>query len=170
VRRYDLTKLSCFVRFTNDKLRYYIAMTYAWQRMRRHTPRLPDPDVYRAGAFFVTAVTRHRRRWFADPTCASIALDGFAWLSGAKDAVDVDTCIVMPDHMHAIFILKPGHATLAYAVNHYKGYVTRQMRLTGLVDFAWQQRYYERVIHNEPAMQAIRRYIANNKAPRPVDP
>ncbi|HHS98491.1 MAG TPA: hypothetical protein ENK08_11485 [Chloroflexi bacterium] len=45
-----------------------------------------------------------------------------------------------------------------------KAAITRRIRLAGGDGFAWQRNYYERIIRDERALRAIRRYIRANPA------
>ena len=100
-----------------------------------------------------------------------------------------DAYVVMPNHVHLIVgILPPAPSvetrrgaslpqdddmprrfgplrkhSLSSIINHYKGRATKRIRRTGLLpDFAWQPRFYDRVIRNERERRATRRYILDN--------
>ena len=80
----------------------------------------------------------------------------------------------MPDHIHGIiFINKPDKISweankfgaqrnnLASIIRGYKSAVTKYANENNL-GFAWQPRYYDRVIRNEKEYQNIRSYIYDN--------
>lgn len=76
----------------------------------------------------------------------------------------------MPNHMHALLLLKSGSSTsdsgihLSTVVNSYKGVVTKEVRkLTGNPNLqVWQRNYYERIVMTERALRNIRSYILYN--------
>lgn len=41
---------------------------------------------------------------------------------------------------------------------------TKRIWAAGFRDFAWQERFYDRIIRDERALKRIREYIANNPA------
>jgi putative transposase len=47
-------------------------------------------------------------------------------------------------------------------VGQSKSIVTKRAHACGHVDFAWQLRFYDVTIRDEPGLEAIRGYIANN--------
>lgn len=90
--------------------------------------------------------------------------------------VALDEFVVMPNHVHGIiFINKPEHeqwqpnkfgpqsGNLASIIRGYKAAVKKYATINQ-VEFAWQSRYYDRVIRSEKELQNIRQYIYNNPA------
>jgi REP element-mobilizing transposase RayT len=57
---------------------------------------------------------------------------------------------------------KPG--TLGVIINHFKSRCTKSIRAAGGMDFAWQSRFYERILRDEQALQNVRAYIRLNPA------
>lgn len=55
---------------------------------------------------------------------------------------------------------KPG--TLGVIINHFKSRCTKSIRAAGYNDFAWQSRFYERILRDEKALQNVRAYIRAN--------
>ena len=104
--------------------------------------------------------------------------------------VRLDAWMVMPNHMHGIIGItteapaRPSVETARRAVStpedaahsarlqahslgaiigQFKSVCTKRIRRTGLLpDFAWQPRFYDRVIRNERERWATRRYVLNN--------
>ena len=101
--------------------------------------------------------------------------------------VEIDEYVVMPNHVHGIVVirsidmsrvetphvaslpeegsrqfgpLKPG--SLSKIIQGYKAAVTRQVRLMGKQDFAWQPRFYDHIIRNDEDLWRIRKYIQDN--------
>jgi len=64
----------------------------------------------------------------------------------------------------AMSAITPDAGSLAVIINQYKGAVTRWARNNGIDDFAWQPRFYDRVVRNEEERLRIRRYIEGNPA------
>ena len=88
--------------------------------------------------------------------------------------VELDDFVVMPNHLHAIlFINKPDKTdwqpnkfgsqsrNLASIIRNYKGSV-KTYATTNNIEFAWQPRYYDRVIRNEKEYANVCEYIFNN--------
>ena len=98
--------------------------------------------------------------------------------------VKIDTVVFMPNHIHGILIFDkaslecPRHDeertrewqtnqfgrqkdNLATVVGSYKSAVTRSVRKVG-DEFAWQTRYYDRVLRNQSEYQTRIRYMWKN--------
>ncbi|HMB90162.1 MAG TPA: hypothetical protein VKP65_04900 [Rhodothermales bacterium] len=65
--------------------------------------------------------------------------------------------------------IAPDAGSLGVIIRSYKAAVTRWARQNGYANFAWQPRFYDHIIRNERALQAIRRYIADNPRHWPHD-
>ena len=101
--------------------------------------------------------------------------------------VALDAWAVMPNHVHGIVTLLPGDVgaprlsteaprrdvstgtvatlrahSLGAIIGQFKGACTRRIRAAGISDFAWQPRFWDRVIRSEHELEATQRYIANN--------
>lgn len=80
-------------------------------RYQRRSLRLQGYDYTRAGLYFVTICTHDRALLFDDPLLRVVAERQWQTLPdhgtrGARPGrVDVDTWIVMPDHVHAIVVI-----------------------------------------------------------------
>ncbi|NBB87877.1 MAG: transposase [Bacteroidetes bacterium] len=74
-----------------------------------------------------------------------------------------------PPQDPAMSAITPDAGSLAVIINQYKGAVTRWARRNGVRDFAWQPRFYDRVVRNKEERLRIRRYIENNPANWPRD-
>ncbi len=164
-------------------------MSYHPDHHHRQSIRLRGYDYTSTGYYFVTICT-HQRRWlFADQRRRSIAEHQWQALAH-MDQVALDAWVVMSNHVHGIIIITggasptPGVAkthpaildnaaqqpfnvtpgSLGAIVRTYKSMVTRLInrieRTPGGV--VWQRGYYERIVRDEAALHAIRRYIENN--------
>lgn len=99
--------------------------------------------------------------------------------------VNLDEFIIMPNHVHGIIILNeppvktpnqtkfdhaaslprvklPRPGSISTVVRSYKSAVTRWAKLNQFQQFAWQPRFYDHIIQDEHALQAIREYIQAN--------
>jgi len=82
----------------------------------REATRLPNYDYSSPGAYFVTVCTQGRRAilsWVIDGQViltdfGRIVDDTWHWLEQQYEYVKLDEYVVMPDHFHAILIIKPG--------------------------------------------------------------
>jgi putative transposase len=162
-------------------------MSYDPDRHHRRSIRLQGYDYAQVGAYYVTLCTHHRNRLFGR------VVDGAMELSEAGQIAErallqtpdvrpntwVDAYLVMPDHVHMIFVIayrdsdaaqgaaafRSPAGTLGAIVRGYKGAVTSQVnKLRGTEGPIWQRNYYEHVVRNDADLNRIRRYIAANPA------
>lgn len=80
--------------------------------------------------------------------------------------VTVDTCVIMPDHVHLILMIdcpngSPRAATPTVSIpqimNSLKTLTSKAFGRT-----LWQRNYYEKIIRSEKELQEVRTYIMNN--------
>ena len=88
--------------------------------------------------------------------------------------VEIDSYIIMPDHIHLIIILDnyPDKAndeirkvvTLSEVIGKFKSYTTKKLGETPVFRsrFEWQKSFYDRIIRNERELYQIRKYIEEN--------
>ncbi|MBK8836726.1 MAG: transposase [Anaerolineae bacterium] len=151
---------------------------------------------YTAGSYFVTICSHKRKRDFGfiedfQMNLSEIGkLADIAWAEIPRHHphVELDTWIVMPDHVHGILHihinnerpdLRPDSGngaqtsnefgpllkgSLQAIMNSYKGAITRQCGKNGHSDFRWQARFWDRLIRNERELIAAREYIMANPA------
>jgi len=101
----------------------------------------------------------------------------------------IDSFVIMPDHVHGILILRKSNveaqnfAPLPYRLsnkgsvnpNHFgpqsknlasiiRGYKAgvKSFAVKNNLYFAWQKRFYERIIRNDDELHRIRKYIDSN--------
>jgi len=99
------------------------------------------------------------------PALARIVADAFHHFDGKRS--DLDSFVVMPNHVHVLFWLRagealersciPGRVFTAKEINH--GQERGRLARTGQ---AWQEGYWDRMICNERHLNAVRSYIARN--------
>ena len=79
----------------------------------RHSIRLKDYDYSQAGAYFVTICTHGKTSLFGDIVdgemrlnrAGQIVMDTWSALPHHYPGLELDECIVMPNHVHGIIIL-----------------------------------------------------------------
>ena len=71
--------------------------------------------------------------------------------------ISLDYYVVMPNHVHIIFILNNCKLHLGEIVRRFKAKTSHTFG-----ESIWQWNYYEHVIRNDQALNKIREYIANN--------
>jgi REP element-mobilizing transposase RayT len=92
--------------------------------------------------------------------------------------VEVDSYVVMPNHLHGIILLagdEPGSSpkrsslSISEVMRRFKSFTTHEygvgVRQHGWPAYPgklWQARFYDRIIRNERELVAIRQYIEQN--------
>ena len=88
-------------------------MKFDPQRHHRRSIRLKGYDYTRAGAYFVTICTQDRACLFGNVyegamhwnAAGNMIQDEWDALPDRFPTLDLDTCIVMPNHLHGILVL-----------------------------------------------------------------
>jgi len=121
-----------------------------------------------------------------------VAAEWWQWLERRYPHVTLDEWIIMPNHIHGIILLgrgdmryecKAGSRTapttaqnprkpLGRLIGAFKTVSTKRINEIRGTPGArlWQRNYYEHVIRNEKALDAIRTYIWTNPSQRTRDP
>ena len=142
---------------------------------QRKSPRLKGYDYSREGAYFITICTHNRVHLFGHIADDEMHLSPVGEIAVARwDAipdhypdVDLDTFIVMPNHVHGILLLtgKSDFKTvLGRVINGYKGAVTAGVCRQHLGIIVWQSRYHDHIIRGETDLNRIRQYVLTNPA------
>jgi REP element-mobilizing transposase RayT len=155
-------------------------------------------DYAQVGAYFITIVTEHRTCLFGN------IIDNKMYLNSAGQVVqsvwtqipehfsgiDVDTFVVMPNHVHGIILITnkvrdsvgAQHAapsepnvqagSIGAIIRSFKSAVTKQYNKESVRRALriWQRNYYEHIIRDENALIRIRDYIATNPTRWSSDP
>lgn len=105
--------------------------------------------------YFVTLVTRQRKNYFQKKkhVVEGLLSDTAIGLNG----VSIDTKIIMPNHVHVIFLLNGSTIPLGEIVRKFKAKVSHLFGQS-----VWQPNYYEHIIRTERALDRIREYIMYN--------
>ena len=154
-------------------------------------------DYRSSGKYFVTICTKNRIPWFGEIKNGIMGLSDIGCVvvgeiqktTLIRSYVDVDTWIVMPNHVHAIIRINANEfndivetqrrcvstdvatliplfrrtaCSLGSIIHQIKCQSTKRIRAMGYFDFAWQSRYYDHIICNELSLESICSYIQNN--------
>jgi REP element-mobilizing transposase RayT len=157
----------------------------------RRSIRLQGFDYSQAGAYFVSICTQNRECLFGEIVDGKMVLNDAGrivqavWddLPNHYLDVELDECVVMPNHVHGIVVivgagLKPAPTTrpastttgtikrygLPEIVRAWKTFSARRINETRKTPGIkiWQRNYYEHIIRNENKLNRIREYIQNN--------
>ncbi|MEK7183575.1 MAG: transposase [Patescibacteria group bacterium] len=156
-------------------------------RYRIPSARLAGWDYAKPGWYFVTICTHKRNHYFGEVVDAAnkgaemalspigqIALQEIVLLRDRRPHVLIDTFVIMPNHVHFLLKLRTpenlqpaaGHTlranSLGAIIGQWKAGVTRSISIAGHADFAWQDRYHDKVIRYAVGLEEIRVYIRNN--------
>jgi putative transposase len=138
--------------------------------------RHPQHDYSSGAGYFVTFVTVHRM-----PVLGEV-IDGEFVTSAAGRIVEtvahglptrfaglgLDAIQIMPDHVHAIFIITSPTGQIGYSladvINVLKGTSSRSINqsLERQGNSIWQRGYYDRVIRSERELEKFRNYLQTN--------
>lgn len=127
---------------------------YKFMKGRKHI-RLPMYDYRSNGYYFVTIVTKERKKILQDKK-QDVEKD-LGEMVRDIHGVTVDTHIVMPNHVHLILSLNDCEISLGEIIRRFKARVSRRSGFP-----LWQANYYEHVIRDEEALNRIREYIIHN--------
>ena len=132
----------------------------------RKNPRLPGYDYATPNYYFVTICTWEKKCIFGSGTQLSgngkIAEQGLLEVNKHFPTVKLDKFVVMPNHIHGIFVLEEGAPNLSAVIGQYKSYVSRQIRLRMPGVKVWQSSYHDHVIRDQKAYEKIWLYIDAN--------
>ncbi|MFN8377866.1 MAG: transposase [Anaerolineae bacterium] len=165
----------------------------------RRSLRLADFDYADERAYFVTICVRDRNPVLGEvqhenvylSTIGEITRDCWLAIPAHSSFVELDSFVIMPDHMHGIIFInhqavdvgarhalplqtqqahaifgKPQPGSLGVIVGSFKSAVTKRAndrRGTPGVPL-WQRNYYDHIIRAEDDLNAIRAYIDTNPA------
>ena len=132
----------------------------------RTHPRMGWYDYSTPGYYFVTICTKDKSCIFGAPeklnNAGCIAHRTMVEIPAHFPGVAVDKFVVMPNHVHAILILKDGKTKLSTVVGQYKSAVTRCLREAGWSQQVWQTSFHDHVIRDQRGYERIWAYIDTN--------
>lgn len=143
-------------------------------------------DYDQGGYYFITFKTLHRAPFLGRIESGQMMLsdEGKQAVQLWKEIpskfpfVELDEFVIMPDHVHAILLIKENRSTinreptgdafesrnpmrhngLSKVVRWYKGRATFELRKLN-ERFEWQSRYHDKIIRNENHLEITRQYI-----------
>ena len=152
--------------------------------LKRKHPRLGNFDYSSNGAYFVTICTQNRRcvlskivgRGLAPAESfdseyslyGKIAEEQLLLLGERFSCLTIDDYVIMPNHIHAIFMIKDETAgasprpTIMDIVCAYKSLTTKQCKNNGFRDNIFQTSFYEHIIRDRHDYDEIKKYIYEN--------
>lgn len=152
----------------------------------RKTIRIPGYNYKSNGYYFVTCCIENRLPLFGNIINGKMNLNDAGRMVHVKIAntshyypdVHTDAFVVMPDHIHAVFVLDgqgrthrpvPTDVGIPDVVKNIKTYTTTRY-MQGIRNHywqpfykrLWQRGYHEHIIRNENDLNRVREYIINN--------
>ncbi|MDP2039146.1 MAG: transposase [Ignavibacteria bacterium] len=156
---------------------------------RVDSARLQEWDYSTPWWYYVTINTKDHIEYFGNAETGKIQRNELGlvveecWKEIPKHFlnVELDYYVIMPNHVHGILILtdkrkdvacnvstnkmsviSPKPNSLSAVVRSFKSAVTKTIRENGYNNFAWQPRFYDRIIRSEKELFNIRKYIDQN--------
>lgn len=136
--------------------------------------RLPGYDYSQPGAYFVTILTYGRECILGKIFDGQMILFDAgrivekAWCELPKRyaGIQLDTFVVMPDHVHGLITLVDKSWNISEIVRGFKSVSARKINLTrnATGQPVWQRSFYEHIVRNEAELQKIADYIETNPA------
>ncbi|MGB7055161.1 MAG: transposase [bacterium] len=125
--------------------------------------RLKEYDYASNGYYFVTICTYYNRPYLTG-RIRDVVTQYIECISDTIRGASVDYYVVMPTHLHVIFVLQECKLKLGEIVRRLKAVASKQSEIK-----LWQPNYYEHVIRDEKALNRIRQYIVNNPLAERID-
>jgi REP element-mobilizing transposase RayT len=166
-------------------------MTKFKNEFRIESVRLKDWDYSMPWWYYITINTKNHICWFGDIINNKIILNQLGkiveqcWVEipNHYPSVELDEYVIMPNHIHGIVIIsksgkrrdvacnvstnkfskispKPG--SLSVIIRSFKSAIAKQIHEISYGKFAWQPRFYDRIIRNEKELYNIKKYIEQN--------
>lgn len=156
---------------------------------KRKNHRLEDFDYSSYGYYFVTLCTYQKMKLLSQVSDGTVTLTDIGkqaetcWRNMAKlnSNVDIDSFIIMPNHIHGIIILRnqgelsgnnkysfqitenKQHRSLQGLVRDFKSVTTRLYKKQSHVSHSlWQDSFYDEVIKGEKHYLSVLNYIQQN--------
>ncbi len=100
-----------------------------------------------------------------------IAENQWYWLGEQYPYVGLHAFVVMPNHIHGIIEINRSRIissepikikSLSELIGAYKTTVSKQIHLSGFLEFQWQRSFHEHIIRDGKTFETISDYIINN--------
>ncbi len=149
----------------------------------RKSPRLTGYDYSQDGAYFLTICTQHCVSLFGKiegdilqlNPAGEMIIEWWIQLPIKYPSIQTDVFVVMPNHFHGILVVEnhssiQQHAhSISTAMRWFKTMTTntyirgvRDMEWPSFEKSLWQRSFYDHIIRDEKALNAIREYVENN--------
>ena len=133
----------------------------------RKTPRMFGYDYATQNYYFVTICTHNKKCIFGKPGSLSaigeITQKHLIKIPNIYPGVSIDKFIVMPNHIHAIFVLDGlDTPSLSRIIGQFKMSVTKEIRDNYKIDTVWQRSFHDHIIRNQKDYERIWLYIHGN--------
>lgn len=133
---------------------------------KRKNPRMKNYDYTTPGYYFVTICTHEKKCLFGHPQqlnqLGHAAMQALEEIPKHFPGVQIDKCVVMPNHVHAIIILTEHAVHLSTVIGSYKSYVTKQAGKLYSSQTIWQASFHDHVIRDQKGYEHIWMYIDSN--------
>ena len=138
---------------------------------KRKSPRIPGYDYGMPNYYFITICTHEKQCIFGNPgrlnTFGKIAEENLLLIPRLHPRIQLDKYVVMPNHIHGIFIVKAENANdglkdLSMVIGQYKMSVTKRIRKSESEKRVWQRSFHDHIIRNQSSYEKIWLYIENN--------
>jgi len=123
---------------------------------QRKNLRLKNYDYSSNGYYFVT-ICCYQKRQNIDKY-KNLVKEVLTSLPARFNGLSIDYYILMPNHLHIIFVFNETKIPLFEIIRTFKSLVSRETKEKNF----WQRNYFEHVIRDEKALKEIREYIQNN--------
>jgi REP-associated tyrosine transposase len=165
-------------------------------KYRIESARFRDWDYRSRGWYFVTICARKHACIFGDVADGEIQLSRVGRIAESElkslhmhyNNVQIDSLVVMPNHVHALVAIEGEHCfspnlspptssttadsgcrppragSLSAIIRSYKAGVTRTCGALGLSTCIWQPRFHDHILRGDAVISAVRDYIRNNPA------
>jgi len=145
----------------------------------RHSMRLQGYDYSQAGSYFITICTQERLLLLVPDSARELIERWWVTLPSKFPNVDIDAFVVMPNHIHGIFVIldddgtavgpEQNRVTMSSVVQWYKTMTTneyiRGVKQLGWPRFnqhLWQRDFWDHIVRNDADLARLRTYIENN--------
>jgi putative transposase len=163
---------------------------------QRRSIRLKGYDYSQAGAYFITVCTHNHECLFGNIDAdemhlnevGSVVLNEWLKTPGIRSEIEMDACVVMPNHFHGIVVLTndpancisagrgekgdrpvaptvhgPRPKSIGAMVAGFKAAVTKRINEKSSWGVTlWQRNYYEHLIRDDADYSRIAEYVATN--------
>jgi REP-associated tyrosine transposase len=171
-------------------LRLSTRMDKFLNKYRISSIRLQTWDYASQGLYFITICTKNRENYFGrimvtdaqNVAClqstpiGAIAHKNWMEIPLHFPFVELDEFVLMPDHVHGIVFVNPPYLcewttnkfgpqskNLASIIRGYKASV-KTFSTINQIEFEWQSRFHDRIIHSAKELSNVRQNIINNPA------